>query len=515
MRFPIPQRFDVRLTTIFIFVVVIAQRLEGTDITFSLLCGIYIALFSVAFRLGGGLFFLAGSFVFFNGVSSAILGIVYKILTGEPGESNLHSPNRLMLAYCLGMAGMALAAGLSQRLIPRRGLLSGMAAGESMKKAAIGCFVLGVALQLGTGGGLQDSGSLASAIGQINHFIQMAIILGTTYEIVSSEGKRSTNWVVWVAGLWLFVFGAIVFSKDGMFISLFSWAIPCVTLRYNFSRKQILMGTFGIFLMLHYLVPFSQYGRAFRTEEGGSNTRAALALLSHPEATRALYLETEVVADDSGGPHYYDEPQGLMDREQMLAFDDALIDYTAQGNVRSLEPLIQEFEAIVPRFLWANKPIVFSGNEFAREIDVLSQEDLTTGISFSPIGDAYHEAEWFGVGVVLPIVLFMLFFIGDSLAGDTRISPWGLLLIALAATAAPEGLMQGSVYLMSYGAFAVAVIALLARYVLPVVANLLTGSERTRVRRTMEFRPLVRGSRLNPLLREPDSETPPSNPVAS
>ena len=515
MRFPIPQRFDVRYTAVFIILVVVAQRLEGTDLTFSLLCGVYIALFTLAFRLGGGLFYLAGSFVFFNGVSSALLGIVYKIFVGEPGESNLHSPNRLMLAYCLGMAGMGLAAGLSQRFIPRRSLLSGMAAGESMKNAAIGCLVFGVILQLVSAGGLQNGASFASAIGQINHFIQMAIILGTTYEIFSSKGKRSTNWIVWTAGLWLFFFGVIVFSKDGMFISLFSWIIPCITLRFDFSRKQVAYGAVGIFLMLHYLVPFSQYGRAFRTEDGGGNARAAIALLSHPEATRQLYLNTEEVAEDSGGPHYYNEPQGLMDREQMLAFDDALIDYTAQGNVRSLEPLIQEFEAIVPRFIWAGKPNVFSGNEFAREIQVLGQDDLTTGISFSPTGDAYHEAEWFGVGVVLPIILFMLFFIGDSLAGDTRVSPWGLLLIALAATAAPEGLMQGSVYLMSYGAFAVAVIALLARYVLPIMANLLTGSERTRVQRTLDFRPTVRGSRLNPLLREPEGESPPSNPVVS
>ena len=100
--------------------------------------------------------------------------------------------------------------------------------------------------------------------------------------------------------------------------------------------------------------------------------------------------------------------------------------------------------------------------------------------------------------------------IGDTLAGDTRKSPWGLLLIALSAHTAPEGLVGGVIYLMTFGTFAVFMIATLAKYALPVFANLLTGSERTRVRRTLEFQPVVRGSRINPLLRQPDPEVPTS-----
>ena len=510
MRFPLPERFKLRGTIIFIVAVVLAQQIEKTDVTFSLLTAIYIALFTIGFNVGGGLYYLAGAYIFFNGAFSCIFGILFKILVGEPGDSNLLLPVKTMEAYCLGMAGMVVAAALSRRLVPRRGLLANMAAGDAMKKAALGCLIVGILIQLVTSSGVGSTASISSALGQINHFIQMAIILGTTYEIRHSNGKRSSNWIVWTAGLWLFVFGVIVFSKEGMFISLFSWFIPAVVLRFDFSRKQIIGGFAAAFIIIYYLVPFSQYGRQLRTENGGGNATGALALLSHPQATRQLYLEQQQDEDINGAPHYYNDAAGLADREQMLAYDDAIINYAEQGNFRGFTPTIEALENIIPRFLWSGKPATLTGNEYGHEIGVLSEDDFTTGISFSPVGDAYHQEGLLGVIVVIPFITFLLFIVGDTLAGDTRVSPWGLLLIALSSNAAPEGLVSGTVYLASYGAFAVVFIALLSRYVLPVFANLLTGSERTRVRRTLEFRPIVRGSRINPLLRQPEPDTRPN-----
>ena len=508
MRFPLPERFELRGTIVFIVLIAVAQRIEGTDATFSLLTSLYIALFALAFNVGGGLYFLAGAYIFFNGTLAAIFGIVYKILVAEPGQSNLTEPNTTMEVYCLGMAGMLFAAALSRRLVPKQAIFSNMVADGSMKQAAAGCLIVGVLIQVLTAGGGQKSASISSALGQVNHFIQMAIILGTSYEIQHSKGKRSSNWIVWIAGLWLFFFGVIVFSKEGMFISLFSWLVPAVVLRFDFSRKQIIGGLIVGFVVIHYLVPFSQYGRNLRTEGGGANAVGAFELLSHPERTRQLSLEKEGEQDDEGAPHYYNNPQGLADREQMLAIDDALIAYTDQGNYRGIEPTINAFENVVPHFIWRNKPTGLTGNEYAHEINLLSEDDDTTGISFSPAADAYHQAGFLGVLLIIPFVTFVLFLVGDTIAGDTRKSPWGLLFVALSSHLAPEGLVGGAVYLATYGAFAVILIALFARYLLPIVANLLTGSERTRVRRTMEFRPAARGSRINPLLRQSDPESP-------
>ena len=508
MRIPIPERFRARSTVIFIVVVFIAQLLEKTDVTFALLTSAYIALFAIGFNVGGGIYYLAGAFIFFNGTISALIGILYKIFLGEPGQTHLIVPNRTLEAYCLGMFGMVCAAALSRRLIPRRGILADVAAGDSMKQAALGCLVLGFALQLLVGIQKVDEATVVSAVAQLNHFSTMAIILGTSYEIRHSGGKSSSNWIVWVAALTLFASGVFSFSKEGMLGPMLDWLIPAVVLQFNFSRKQVVGGLIAGFIVLHYLVPFSQYGRYLRTDNGGGNVAGSLGLLAHPEATRKLYLEQQETQNLDGAPHYFDKPAGIFDREEMLSVDDALINWTDQGNYRGFSPTIAAFANVVPRFIWKDKPSMLTGNEYGQELGIVSEDDTTTGISFSLVGDAYHQDGFIGVALLVPFVTFVFFMIGDSLAGDTRRSPWGLLLIALSSHVAAEGLLEGVIYLATYGVLAVFLIAILAKYALPVFANLLTGSERTRVRRTIDFRPVVRGSRINPLLREPEPETP-------
>ena len=70
---------------------------------------------------------------------------------------------------------------------------------------------------------------------------------------------------------------------------------------------------------------------------------------------------------------------------------------------------------------------------------MLGDEDRTTGISFSPIGEAFHVGRWTGIFIVAPILWIMLFTLYDSLCGDARKVPWGLLAIVLFAHIAPEG----------------------------------------------------------------------------
>ena len=507
MRIPIPERFTYKQILIFTVLLAVGLGIVHTDLTFTLLAALYTFLFGWAFNQGGGLTFLAGAYIFFNGTQTALIGLVYKVLIGEPGERNLLDANTTMLAYCVGMAAMGLAAFFSRRFLPRSPLLDSMSSGPRMKQAAIGCLVLGIAFQIFSGN-KASNGSVGSALSQVNHFNQMAIILGTTYAINRSGGKSSSNWIVWAAGTWIFLGGLVSFSKEGMFTPLTTWLLPAATLGYNFSKKQILIGAAGLFLVVYFLVPYSQYGRKLRTESGEANVAGSLALLTHPLETRALYLEEQEQENDHGGPHFYDTPQGFMDREQSLAVDDFLIEYTDQGNVRGLEPLVQAFGNVIPHFIWKNKPVPFTGNEYARESGMIPAEDDTTGISLSPTADAYHEATWFGMTVVMPLLMFATFLVCDSIAGDTRKSPWGLLLVALSAHVAAEGLLGGAVFLMTFGVFAVVLIALISKHVLPIVVNLFTGNQRADVERTGDagVRPL--GSRLNPLLRSAEGEPP-------
>jgi len=71
-----------------------------------------------------------------------------------------------------------------------------------------------------------------------------------------------------------------------------------------------------------------------------------------------------------------------------------------------------------------------------------------------------------------------LFVVYDSLFGDLRATPWGLLVIAIMAHTAPEGALTGVVNLLTFGMEIFIFCALFATYVAPLFATLVLGPER-------------------------------------
>lgn len=213
MRLPIPERFNVRPALLFSAFVFLGQQAAGTDIVFSLLTLAYLALFFTGFNLAGGLLYPSGGFIFFNGVLTAIFGLVYKIFLFEPGEQTLKNGNKTMLVYCGGMLSMMVAAGLSRWLRPKRGLLGTLPVNRGMYHVALCYLLLGVFLTFFSFSA--SEGSLGSALRLVNHFIPMAIVLGATYKFYRTRGKKSANWIVYAGALILLSEGLFGFSKEG------------------------------------------------------------------------------------------------------------------------------------------------------------------------------------------------------------------------------------------------------------------------------------------------------------
>jgi hypothetical protein len=186
----------------------------------------------------------------------------------------------------------------------------------------------------------------------------------------------------------------------------------------------------------------------------------------------------------------------------MIGPDDALISYTSQGNTFGVAVIPAYFANWIPHFLWPNKPGLGSGNIFAHEIGgILGDEDDSTGISFTPTGEAFHLAGWTGIFVIAPLIWIMLFTVFDSLCGDTRRSPWGLLTVAAFSHVAPEGMLGGAIYLTWFGAIAVTFVAVTSAYAMPLIGTMLSGPEKTgifRLRRrgTTSFPPRTGPARL-------------------
>lgn len=493
MRIPFPTRIPLFYSCGFAIVLCAAQLLEGTTPEFSLLTFAFIVIATIAFNVAGGFAYPSGSYIFFYAVLAVLVGLSYKVYLGEPADSNLSVPTKTMLVYVAGVTGMLLSAYFKKLLLPARSLLGGTASRIDLDAASLGCMIVGTAifvagvLTIKVGGSAEEtyansSGTVLSALNQVNQFLPLGIILGVTYQIKKSGGKRFLGTAVVVATVFsCIVFGLISTSKQGLFQPIACVLIATAALRFKFSTGQVVTFAVGLAFCFYYLVPYIQVGKSVvGADTFAGRVENAYNLITDLSAVRAQTQETEQGALEGGdySIHYYNSAQGIFDRLQMISIDDALIDVTEQGHVFGLSPLLYDVYNLVPHFIWPTKPLVALGNIYSHEIGLAhystaGDEDTTTGISFSPTSDAFHMARWSGVLLVAPALWFICFFVMDFVCGDTRKSPWGLLMVAMCAHIAPEGMMNGPFYLATIGPLTVIFVSILAVYVLPLIGNVL------------------------------------------
>lgn len=497
MRLPFPERIPLERTAIFAAGLFVVQQLEHTALYFSVGCVFFLLVATFAFNIAGGLTRTSGAYIFFYSVLVVLIGLCYKAYLGEPADSNLQDPHTTIKVYAGGISAMLAAVLVSQRLSRKTGILQNILKESEMYRASIGCMVIGIGVPILISL-LGPSGAwLKTAFTQLNQLIALAIIIGVMFEIRRSGGTRSLNLPVTLVAIYFFVYyGLVAFSKQGMLTPLYCWIVPVAALRYRLSALQVASCLIAVFLIFHYLVPYSQYGRDFVTERTNTQQRFAIAtqLLEHPEDTRQRYIEA-----NAGSAGYYNTPQGFWDRLQFISVDDGLITITDQGKVFGLSPIGATFLNAVPHVFWPNKPSLSYGNLYQHEIGGISDEDTTTGISFSPTAEAYHMAKWVGVLVVAPLVWLLLFVVFDSLFGDLRTTPWGLLVIGQISHVAPEGALNGAIGLLTFGTEIFVFCAVFATWVAPAFATVVLGADRRRTARRMSLDPrLARNPSLKP-----------------
>ena len=475
MRIPFPERVPIDRVALFAVALFVIQWVEGTALYFRFGCAAFILVAAFAFNTAGGLARASGAYVFFYSILVVIIGVSYKAALGEPGQSNLLDPRKTIAVYVGGITAMLAAVIVSSRVRRKTGLLENLLKEPQMYRACIGCMAFGV-----FGGSIFGllGGALASAFTQLNLLIPLGIIIGTMCEIRRSGGTRSINLPILVAGIYFFLFfGLLGLSKEGMLLPAVCWLFPVSALRFRLSTLQLAAILAAGFIVFYYLVPYSQYGRSQVEENMSQSQRIALAvkLLEHPEQTRRTYEEVET----SGGLNeYYNTPQGFWDRLQFISVDDRLIDLTDHGHVFGTLPLKAELLNAIPHVLWPDKPLNSFGNIYAHELGALSPEDVSTGISFSPTAEAYHMNTWVGVLVIAPLIWFLFFVVYDSLFGDLRASPWGLLVIAMLSHAAPEGALTGVIHLLTFGTEILIFCAVFATWIAPILAIPILGPGR-------------------------------------
>lgn len=485
MRIPFPVHIPLSWAAGFAGILLVIQLYQGTALLFAICSFLFIVTATATFNLAGGFSRPSGSYVFFYSVLAVILGICWKAVIGERADSNLSQPNLTIEVYLGSIVAMLGAVAVSRRLTLKRPLLGNMVTDANMLNAAVGCMVTGILVYAAVLLGNMQSGSILSAVAQINRFIPMALILGTIYEIRRTGGRKSVNLPVLISAGALLFLGIFGYSKEGIFMPVACWLVAAGSQGYRLSKPQLAGLVFWLFFAVHYLVPYAQYGRNFVQPTFSGNLQVVVSLLSDLDRVRDDYEKTNADYYEGHTQRYYNTSQGFMDRLQMISVDDGLIDLTEQRGAIGPLPLIMGAENLVPHFLWPNKPAVNFGNFYAHEMGGLSPDDTTTGISFSPSGEAYHIGRWVGVFFWAPLLWILLFTLFDSLCGDTRVSPWGLLMSAYFAHVAPEGMLGGIIYAMGYVTFGLVFAAFSAAYLMPILGMLIKGPEQIAIRRTV------------------------------
>ena len=345
-------------------------------------------------------------------------------------------------------------------------------------ESALGCLMVFLTLDvLGTvlpGGG----GQLVHSFTVVDPFLPLSMLLATIAAVRDSGGRRSTGALSWfVLGLGFYL-GMLGFSKQGMFTPFTCWAIGVAWTRFQLRFVHfVLISIFTLFAGT-VLVPLAGVGRD-EVVAGTVEERLGIVEnhLTNITELRTLSEASEHVAGLDSRMYYYDTRHGLWDRLTMMPNDSVLMDYTAQGHYFGYLAIAYYFEDWIPHIIEPHKleGIHVGGNAYMHEMGGLADEDVTTGISFSPTAEAFHIDGWRGVVFLAPAIWFLLFLTADAICGDTRRQPLGLLYILIFAHIAPEGLLGGTISMIRLLNLGVIIAIAFCGFVTPVLGMLLRG----------------------------------------
>ena len=507
MRLILPVRISPAKTLIFAAILFCVQQAEHTDLVFSLLFFAFLILGDLAFNAGGGFSRASGAYVFLFTLLTAGVGVTWKAVLGEPADSNLLVPQLDMAVYAASQLMLLIVIVANKKLTSRA---KGIASTDiNYTLSGLGCLVLGATLTLLNSFGLGGPGSLLSVVNQLSQFSPLAIILSTVGAIKDSDGKRSINFVSGIAMLMVFVGSMLAFTKQGMFTPIACWLVAAAFMKLRLKVIHwIVIGTFFIFG--YFIIPLIGEGRTRVSENAGYSERAAIVyqILTHLGEARQAESEAQAsVVAFQGKSGYYNRPQGLVERFSILSVDDTFFNYTSKGNYIGYRPIVEDYENFIPHLIDPDKPVPIAGNYYAHQIGgFLASDDDGTGISFSPMAEAYHVDGWVGIFLLLPTIWLSLFLGADFICGDLRRSPFGLLMVVVFAHAAAESLLGSLIWISGYGNLGLVVAILFCTYFTPVLGALFSGNNRfaERASKTLDLSGKGVAPLAAPLLNDPN-----------
>jgi hypothetical protein len=458
----------------------------------SLLYFAFVILSAIAFNLAEGFTRLTGAYVFWYSMLIVIVGVTWKAVLGEPADSNLVDPLLDMSLYAASMVMLLLVTLLNRKMDFRPlGVGGGFSKAElNYTAAGLGCIVvwLGILYAVPIFG--NAPGGIVSALTQVNVFGPLGIILLTIGAIKDSGGRRSVNLISQCVFVYVAYQGLTSYSKQVMILPMVCWAVGAFYARLKVRFVHVVAVILMAVVSFAFISPLSACRDLAETKDDFGHVVLAYYFLTHWDYFQAhvkQLQENEAAGNENGTSEYYDTPQGsLIERLSMISPDDGLFTFTAQGHYEGMAPIYQYFANSAPHFINPNKEMTYGGNMYAHEMGSgLAEDDHTTGISFSPVGEAYHCVGWGGIFWLLPMIWIMLFSSVDFVVGDMSKYPWGLMVVVYFAHAAPEQLVGGMIYFMGYGNLGMLIAIIVVTRLAPIVGTLFLGKTPMPARRTL------------------------------
>jgi hypothetical protein len=454
------------------------QQIQHTGLFFSMLYFGFVILSVMAFNLAEGFSRLTGAYTFWYSTLIVIVGVTYKAVLGEPADTNLLSPLLDMSLYTTSMAMLFLVTLLNRKMDFRsRGIGGGFSTGElNYSAAGLGCIIIALAIYFSVDLFGMGPGSITSALNQVNVFGPLGLILVTIGAVKDSGGRRSTNMISIFAFMYFEYQGLSSYSKQQMLTPMVCWAVGVFYGRLRVRFVHIVAVALLALLSFNFISPLSASRDLAENMTSEQHLALAWYYVWHL-AELKQHAKDVAIPEDAGLAHYYDHPQGsLIERLSMLPPDDELITFTVRGHYEGMEPIFQYFGNLLPHFLNPNKVVTFSGNFYAHEMGAgLAADDTSTGISYSPVAEAFHCEGWGGILWLLPLIWILLFSSVDFVVGDLQRYPWGLMVVVWFAHAAPETLVGGMIYFMGYGNLGMALAIIAVTRIAPILGALFMG----------------------------------------
>jgi hypothetical protein len=318
-------------------------------------------------------------------------------------------------------------------------------------------------------------------LNQLTQFYPLASILGTIGAIKDSGGRRSVSFISGFSLALAFLLGTLAFSKQGMLTPMVCWLVAAAFMRFKLRIVHfIVLAICAVFAFS--VAPLLSGGRNSVADGATYPARAAIAwnILTHLDQARQDQVESnQAQLETQGHVGYYNTSQGFFERLSILSVDDTFLNYTDAGNYVGYRVVLEDYENFIPHVLLPDKPVPVSGNFYAHQIGgYLADADDSTGISFSPVSEAYHIGGWPGIFLLLPAVWLSLFVSVDYICGDVRRSPWGLLVVLIFSHAAAESLLGGLIWISGYGNLGIILAIVFTTEFAPVIGALFYGGNR-------------------------------------